>query len=343
MAQRNSKNSGGEGLMILFCGFLAIGFAIEYWYIAVPLTTAVICYFGYKKIAKNKLNKQLLSEMNDQIKDPTSLLGNALRSIDKLCITDTKPKELKSKLKVEEIEVAVADLIAPNGAEVKTTKGASRNIKIRFRGEELNVEEFAMAHFNSRGYSCVYTEATMWNLLWYCLFYDLYWINVPGANISNRSDMPSDFFKDDSFFENRRGLICKRALDLGNLSKELLKQELGIGFAKLKSKPGRLVSADAKAETIELQQMEMALELIGFYRMLPLLFQLMSNQKDFRKGLPDLFVWKNNDSEFFFCEVKSQNDRISKEQCYWFEKLRAIGFEARLCQISVNEETAEAA
>jgi len=45
--------------------------------------------------------------------------------------------------------------------------------------------------------------------------------------------------------------------------------------------------------------------------------RLLSNFKENRMGLPDLIVY--NDTEFFFCEVKSENDKVTEKQREWHD------------------------
>ena len=68
--------------------------------------------------------------------------------------------------------------------------------------------------------------------------------------------------------------------------------------------------------------------------MLSILVRLLKNFNENRRGLPDLFIWKN--AEHAFAEVKGPGDSLSESQKAWLNGLQDLGENTILVNIEVS-------
>lgn len=348
MGRRRSKGDAGGilALAVIALVFAAVKWAIDNWYIVAPPIVGFIAFKLYQYIqnsrrtdAQIKYYQELESDTNRQLEDSSSELTTLLRTIDSTCSTLTKPKEILAHFPIEEILFDANNLVSKSNdssESVEPKKVSSKKMLIRHGSDNVTVEDFTRAHFKKKDYDSVHSEVTVWNMIWYSLYYDIFWSDVTGADFHSRSDMPRDFYQQDEFFIHRQKQIYCRTNELLKMPSDQIIAEIANGFSKFGNRKERILNADPKAQHISLETLQAVVKCLGIKTTLPVLLQLMKNQSEFRRGMPDLLIWDTKTGEFFCAEVKSTKDRLSAEQCYWFEKFEKLGIKMKVCLVKPN-------
>lgn len=351
MGRRRSKGDASGILAIVVLGLIAaaVKWAIENWFIVAPPIVGFIGFRIYQHLQKKrradallKYHQELEIETKAQLENRDSDLSKIIGTLDVECSTQFKHKEIFAQFPTEEIFFDSADLVLKETDSSKIDgvgKISSKKILIRHDNENLTVEDYARAYFKKKDYDSVHSEVTVWNMLWYALYYDIFWSDVASAQFHSRSDMPRDFYQQDEFFIHRQSQIYQRSTELLKMSSDQVLNEIALGYGKFGQRKERVLNADPKASHIGLDVIQAVVKCLGIKATLPVLLQLIKNQNEFRRGMPDLLIWDTKTSEFFCAEVKSPKDKLSGEQCYWFEKFEKLGIKVKLCLVLPNQKS----
>lgn len=207
-----------------------------------------------------------------------------------------------------------------------TAEKVSQHGKARFRlpnGLEGFVEEVALYHLRSEGWEGIWGENQVWWALMALFFWDVIFTRIEGVwhpefgdFPSKMQDMPQDFFRPE-FFARRERLIADRlkALESADLNQELLG-----AYSAHHGKPCRPIE---NWERFSLSDLQNVARYIPKAPLLAILHHLLKDFNENRRGLPDLFIWRN--SEYAFVEVKGPGDGLSKNQEGWFNVILEVG------------------
>jgi len=211
--------------------------------------------------------------------------------------------------------------------------GGKGKTKYLYEGTEVFVEELAMKVYLSEGYKVQWTENEFWWEIMSLLFWDVIFAKVRGAVSVRQSEynyeldpdddefdsyfeqtviqmngMPHDFFSDD-FYNRRKQIILNR---INELNASDIVAKLVISYDKNKGKICRPIENWNKYSKDNLIE---PFQYIDKKNILEICHRLLKNFNSYRSGLPDLLVY--SDSDCFFAEVKSKNDRLSESQVNW--------------------------
>lgn len=210
--------------------------------------------------------------------------------------------------------------------------------KARFRLPdqfEGYAEQVALHHLSSEGWNGLWGENQVWWTLMALLFWDVLFARIDGVwhpqfgpFPSKLQDMPQDLFRPE-FFAKRERLMADRLniLEFTDLDRELVRT-----YSDHYGTPCRPIENWDKFSLNDLQNVVTHLHKS---QLLSILVRLLKNFNENRRGLPDLFIWKN--AEHAFAEVKGPDDRLSESQKVWLNALRELGETT----ILVNIESAE--
>jgi hypothetical protein len=223
-----------------------------------------------------------------------------------------------------------------NGRKLPKSKGKA--LYLGSLGDVLKIEEFVLEYYSKTlGYFGYWTENDYWWAIMSLLFWDIIFAKIPGAFLPEPSplvlDMPYDFFKED-FYIKRKSLIDKRILDLTQPSFLGLKQpnietELVRSFEKHFRQPCRSMNWEKYSKVDDLF---LAIRTLSGSQIISIMERLLSNFNDNRKGLPDLFLAKND--SVIFVEVKEEKEKVADHQYNWHKYIKgSLGVNVEICRV----------
>lgn len=207
-------------------------------------------------------------------------------------------------------------------------------------GRSLFAEELAMRTYQGEGYKCLWSENTFWWQVMALLFWDAIFSRVQGAvkiisegeeielepehpkyeelfrqTVLGTNGMPMDFYSSD-LYGRRRMLIANRIKELKHSG---LLDKLKISFERNFGKPCRCIE---NWDKYSLNDLLTPLQHIDPDCVIGMCERLLKSYASHRTGLPDLIIYSPN--EFFFVEVKTENDKISANQADWHDFLSEL-------------------
>ncbi|XP_045471423.1 fanconi-associated nuclease 1-like isoform X2 [Harmonia axyridis] len=262
---------------------------------------------GFESLNKNNLNLLQLYEL--------SLLSYKLRT--------TKVYKLPALYieKLAALETLIdIDKFPKKFINASTYRSGNKGKRIYSYEDENNekictsVENLALKYYKEEEhYDGIICEGRIVSILFNLLFWDIiYESYVEGAFISDLQCAPLDFYSS-TFYSNRKDVIDKRLKEIESeweLEKlENTLREIWNNLCQEKS------IANSKA----------------------ILERLVINYKAFHSGLPDLFLWKEDEEGQKVCkfvEVKGENDRLRPNQVLWIDYLLEAGVPVEVCHVS---------
>jgi len=218
----------------------------------------------------------------------------------------------------------------------KLGKSTAKAVYLGKTGKSLSIETYVLEHYQSLGYVGYWAENEYWWAIMSLLFWDIIFINIPGAYSSGvrlTQDMPDDFFSS-NFYSRRKKLIEKRITELTQPGFLGLKQpniefELFSSFKNHYRKPCRSMIWD-KYSTVD--SLLLSTRSLSNSQLMSLMKRLISDFNEYRRGLPDLFLAKDNTP--LFVEVKSENEKVASHQYDWLKFLKEnIGIKTEICRV----------
>ena len=190
----------------------------------------------------------------------------------------------------------------------------------------MSVERQALAALADEGMEGFFAENWLWKSLFGLTFWDIVFAPVPGAFQHPFQYGPLDQFEDD--FRPRRAALIEERL----------------GWLQNHSDPATplLERYDAKEGTAnpwvswhpELRRhLVLALEHLKGPQLAAVCDRLSRHPGRYRRGFPDLFVWKRGKSGFMLYEVKGPGDQLRPEQGAWIDYLNKVGIEAAVLRL----------
>jgi hypothetical protein len=211
---------------------------------------------------------------------------------------------------------------------------------INQEGEEVLIEELALGYYREQNYAGLWSENEYWWQLMTLLYWDIVYARLPnvfeprfGEFPSRLQDIPRDIFSAE-FYSRRKGLIAARndalwrpgVLGLGSTSPE---QELRKAWGRHKGKPCRFFE---KWQKFTVEDLALAAKVLAHDQLVAIMTRLLGNFGENRRGLPDLFLVK--DDAPLFAEVKAQREKVSPAQEAWHKYLvEAAGIEVEICRV----------
>jgi|GEM_PF-3399834 len=258
-----------------------------------------------------------------------------LEQIDKLSRTTRINKKFeKSKFLFNNIEGSYEiDEFFIKGEKISGNKG-----KAKYRnknGKEITIEKLVLESLGSQGYQGFWTENNYWWMIMSLLFWDVIFKQIPGMFFHQSQDMPLDFFEID-FYIRRAKEINQRLSEINKTNVFGKKESVNIlknNFRKHKNTPCRPIE---NWNLFSLDGLLFTLESITPNQLSKIMERLLLYFNEYRRGLPDLFIVKDNNP--LFIECKSEDEDISIWQKSWHMFLREeVGIPVKVCRVESSK------
>ncbi|KAK0211693.1 VRR-NUC domain-containing protein [Armillaria fumosa] len=194
------------------------------------------------------------------------------------------------------------------------------------RNEEVNVETRTLQAYAEQGYKGFHSETRILTTIFGLLFWDIIFADIPGAFETKFQTAPLDI-AEDSFYYARKELIQVRLREIEDgKAAEILERH------DRTYRPNKTWCVGVKWEYPK----DDLLEIVQCFKgeSLATICHLFCEDYGGRSsGAPDLIVWKPEDRECKFVEVKGPGDRLQENQKLWCDALQRAGVEVQLCHV----------
>ncbi|WP_448518827.1 VRR-NUC domain-containing protein [Rhodoflexus sp.] len=185
------------------------------------------------------------------------------------------------------------------------------------------VEGGVIRHYRAQGFNAIHCENYVWRglfglMLWEVLYDSPQFIHHPLQR------HPTDLFHGD-FYRHRQEAIhvqLNRFADSAaawDYAQQCYRQQEG------------MVNAFIGWHEAFLPLAELYFSRLNWEQIREVLLQIARHPKENARGFPDLLVW--NESDFFFVEVKSENDHLAAQQYFWLQFFNRIGIAAQILRV----------
>ncbi|KAI0034023.1 VRR-NUC domain-containing protein [Vararia minispora EC-137] len=195
-------------------------------------------------------------------------------------------------------------------------------------GDVVGVETLALQHYEQAGYSGYHCEGGIIRTLFGILFWDIIFMNIPGAFETKYQLAPLDL-GEETFVLARADAIAARLVDIrkGRALKVFENVD-----AEHRAKQTSCVGVNWNYSTDELREILQAGCFDG--KSLTLICEVLCQDYVKRSsGLPDLFLWHTQRQSCKLVEVKSPNDSLQENQKVWIDVLNGAGVDVELCSV----------
>ncbi|KAK0482662.1 VRR-NUC domain-containing protein [Armillaria novae-zelandiae] len=194
------------------------------------------------------------------------------------------------------------------------------------RNEEVNVETRTLQAYAEQGYKGFHSETRILTTIFGLLFWDIIFADIPGAFETKFQTAPLDI-AEDSFYYARKELIQVRLREIEDgRATEILERH------DRTYRPSKTWCVGVKWEYPK----DDLLEIVQCFKgeSLATICHLFCEDYGGRSsGAPDLIVWKPEDRECKFVEVKGPGDRLQENQKLWCDALQRAEVEVQLCHV----------
>lgn len=210
-----------------------------------------------------------------------------------------------------------SDFLKRKGVRINRsmTERLKSSPSIQIPPPETNVENAVLSYYDAKGWNGIHAENFIWRGLFGLVFWEIIFDTSHGSFHHPLQRQPSDL-NDPVFFETRQPLLKKQLSTFKNNASLYdyvdKKHQVKHGIAN------RFVSWH-ESLLPSLKAMIYQLPLTGLKKVL---LEMSKNMKENSAGFPDLFLWKENEYQFY--EVKSPNDQLSAQQLFWLDFLQSV-------------------
>ncbi|GJQ66156.1 hypothetical protein Trydic_g4218 [Trypoxylus dichotomus] len=194
----------------------------------------------------------------------------------------------------------------------------------------MNVEQIAIRHYiDEKGFTNgIHCEGALMQTIFYILFWDIiYTGGISYTFLCKMQYLPLDFYSEE-FYANRKIVIDERLLDIkSNWSLDYLKSYIDKTWCFMSIYKSLFISAYIE----DSETLYKIITCIGRKIVSDICRRLVGNFRDYRAGMPDLFVYSEDKCKFV--EVKGPGDILSTKQKVWLNYLLSIGADAEVCYV----------
>ncbi|KAI9838437.1 MAG: hypothetical protein M1837_002492 [Sclerophora amabilis] len=204
------------------------------------------------------------------------------------------------------------DMIGPGRVGGKTIW-----IDEREAGAECSVEDMCLSWYRDQGWKGYHSEGGIVRTIFAYLFFDVLFVYIPNVFQTPYQTCPLDLHTD-AFYPSRSSEIHHRLVEIANGGAERLIRTV---HEKESEKKTCVVGLDWSFDLEDL-------------------LEIVKMAQEYRQrggGIPDLFLWRPEQGEVLFAEVKSENDRLSDTQRLWIHVLTGAGVKVELCNAVAKE------
>jgi len=204
-------------------------------------------------------------------------------------------------------------------------------------GEEGTIEELVLEHYYQNGYIGIWSENDYWWIIMSLLFWDIIFYPTPGMffaaeNIPfEKQDMPLDFLEID-FYIRREELFDKLLSGIRDMDESEMDDLIEILERYYNEKKYHPCRAINDWDKYSISDLKLALEVLSPNQLANILERLLFYYGDLRKGLPDLFLIKDNKP--LFVECKEQKENVSVWQKSWHKFIKnQMNVPVKICRV----------
>ncbi len=192
----------------------------------------------------------------------------------------------------------------------------------------VKVEDAVLNHFESEGWNGIHAENFLWRGLFGLIFWDVIFDTKHGSFHHPLQRQPSDL-NDSIFFESRQNLLndCLRKMR----SRKQLTQQI----SKVHNDKYGIANRFVIWHEALLPALLVMIDKLPLKGLKMTLIEMSKNMKENSAGFPDLFIWK--DDEYQFYEVKSPNDHLSAQQLFWLDFLASVKIKAEVLRVNYSD------
>ncbi|KAI0699994.1 VRR-NUC domain-containing protein [Cytidiella melzeri] len=193
--------------------------------------------------------------------------------------------------------------------------------------EEVNVETYALQHYETSGYKGFHCEGRIVTTIFGLLFWDIIFAPIPGAFETMYQVAPLDI-AEETFYTSRQELFQARLAEI----KEGKAVEL-LTASYDKHGPEKRVCVGVRWDLFERQDLLEIVEYLDSAGLAAICQVLAEDYGNRTSGVPDLIIWNNELSTCKFVEVKGPGDSLQENQKTWIAVLLQAGIPVEVCHV----------
>jgi len=214
------------------------------------------------------------------------------------------------------------------GPPVRRSKADWPELQLTLPNNGARVEQQVLAHFQHHGWRGAWCENDLLCGLFGLLCWEIIFADIPGAFNQPFQRGPLDLNSPD-FGQRRRALFEQR---FEQLRRGDPVQQLSQCWQQKEGLQNPFVSW----KRLSLPLLTAAAERIPRETLLALLHQLAFDSHHYRSGLPDLFLWR--DDEYLLIEVKGPGDTLQASQKRWLKLFQQLQLPHQICYVQWQDE-----
>ena len=231
--------------------------------------------------------------------------------------------------------VLTFDARIPKPTTSKERKSGGRTQWQSTCGTSCTVEQYCLEQYALQGYRGYHCEGGILLFVFVLLMWDVLFLSVPGAFETPYQRAPMDLGTD-IFLEARKEAIEAQLHRI---------QETGgcdiIHRVDARERPKRTHAIGCRWDEFPIHDVMEVAECIGGTALAALCRILCENGAS-TTGFPDLTLWRYQDRQVRFVEVKSPKDRLNEPQKVWMDALLSAGVAVDLAKVRITSNEAQA-
>ena len=283
----------------------------------------------FQKEKEKYLTKISQQDIESKKKKSKKLILNEKSYLDELDINGDNITKINTEIYDENL---FKEKVRKIQADSVVSKYSGRRLYSNDSNWLVTVEEYAISYYNKLSYSGIHGENVILPALYNIFFWDVFFYDkIPFVFQSPYQNFPLDLFSSD-FYKSRREMIDKKIQEISEFSDKDVKDYFEYIFSKKKFIKSVFIDWNSIYNKKDvLLKISLA---IGPKKLAPCFLEFAKNLRFMLKGMPDLFLWKEDGNSgladevirgsALIVEVKSRNDKLSDYQKYWLHFLTKI-------------------
>ncbi|MBF0298625.1 MAG: VRR-NUC domain-containing protein [Oligoflexia bacterium] len=174
-----------------------------------------------------------------------------------------------------------------------------------------NIEDLLLHHLEKEGYQGFFLENVLWNALFGLYFWDIIFKPIKGVFFNPFQRGPTDLFSSKEFYLNRKEEIEQRLHEIRNNER---KNQATLDLYRSKYKTANFFVSWKAITEVEL---ELVLKYVKNDNLANIFERMIQDLRKRSCGFPDLFVFNEQNNNYFLVEVKGPGDKLSPTQKEW--------------------------
>ncbi|WP_425391894.1 VRR-NUC domain-containing protein [Ekhidna sp.] len=216
-----------------------------------------------------------------------------------------------------------------NRKGIRIDRSMTRRLKkapsIEIPPPDSTVERAVLSYFYEEGWDGLHAENYLWRGLFGLAFWNIIFDADHGSFHHPLQRQPSDL-NDSIFFESRETLLREQ------LAKFRTRKQLINHITRFHNEKIGIANRFVTWHESLLHSLEIMIERLPLAGLKKVLLEMSKNMKENSAGFPDLFLWKEEDYQFY--EVKSPNDHLSAQQLFWLDFLASAKIKVDVLRVN---------